>query len=268
MSAALRDHLLTNPDHGFRIEYHGMFLRMNKIPAVRLQTMQEFMRDATQQDVSAVKYGAELQHHRRSGSTAKKSVSLNKKRPGMEEYYERQLSENKISIFKNWSALCLFDTFTRISLNYPDKFNSWENEQFNIYIHSLYLKFYMYLANTQISHITEVSGETQKIRDGFVQFINEYYMSHISYKWLANEIHDKLLIGLDAKGELEKMEVKIKRINEYFREKRSKRLNRLLLTIALINIISVFLNSWNLKKLGAYFPRVIEYLSEIFNNLL
>lgn len=184
------------------------------------------------------------------------------------EYYERQLSENKISIFKNWSALCLFDTFTRISLNYPDKFNSWENEQFNIYIHSLYLKFYMYLANTQISHITEVSGETQKIRDGFVQFINEYYMSHISYKWLANEIHDKLLIGLDAKGELEKMEVKIKRINEYFREKRSKRLNRLLLTIALISIISVFLNSWNLKKLGAYFPRVIEYLSEIFNNLL
>lgn len=161
-------------------------------------------------------------------------------------FYEGQLKNNKISIFQNWSALSLFDTFTRISMNFPDDYRSWEYDYYNIYIHCLYLKFFMYLTNTELSDLTSVTKRTEIIRDKFIEFINDNYHSHISYKFLPDLMQDKLLYSLEIPSEIEKMEIKIQRINEHMQEKRQKAFNKVLITMTLLNIVGVVftLSEW------------------------
>lgn len=163
-----------------------------------------------------------------------------------ESYLREQLNNNKISVFKNWSALVLFDTFTRISNNFPDKFKSWETDYFHIYIHTLHIKFYMYLTNSKISDVTIVNKETESTRDEFIEFLNDYYQAHISYKFLPDLIQDKLLLALEIDNEIETMETKINRINEHAQEKREKMMNIVLMIITFLSVFSLFndLSQW------------------------
>ena len=161
-------------------------------------------------------------------------------------YLKEQITNNKISVFKNWSAIALFDTFTRISINFPDTFNSWELDYFHVYIHTLHVKFFMYMTNSHISDVTVVTKETEMLRDSFVEFVNDYYQTHISYKFLPDLIQDKLLYALEINSEIKTMETKIKRINEYAQEKREQRMNLVLLVITFLSVFSVIydLSNW------------------------
>lgn len=161
-------------------------------------------------------------------------------------YFKEQLTGNKISVFKNWSAMALYDTFTRISIDFPDTFKSWEYDYFNLYIHCIYIKFFMYLTNSELSDVTIVDKRTEKIRDRFIEFINDYHHSHISYKFLPDLLQDKLLYSLEIQSEIEKMETKIQRINEQFQEKREKTFNIALVVITLLGVFTVIydLSEW------------------------
>ena len=163
-----------------------------------------------------------------------------------ETYFKKQLASNKISVFKNWSALALYDTFTRISIDFPDNYNSWEYDYFNLFIHCIYIKFFMYLTNSELSDVTKVDKRTEKIRDRFIEFINDYHHSHISYKFLPDLLQDKLLYSLEIQSEIEKMETKIQRINEQFQEKREKTFNIALIVITLLGVFTVIydLSEW------------------------
>ena len=55
----------------------------------------------------------------------------------VKNYYNSIVENNVLQIYKNWGAISLFDSFTRISCNYPDEFSTWENDYFLIYIHVL-----------------------------------------------------------------------------------------------------------------------------------
>ncbi len=169
-----------------------------------------------------------------------------------EGYFEEQMENNKISVFKNWSALCLFDTFTRISFNMKDNFKVWEYDYFNIYINTLYIKSFMYLTNTELSDVTKATKQTSEIKDKFVEFINDYYLSHISYKFLPNLLYNKILYAMEIHTEIEKMETKIQRINESFQKKREITLNKALAVIIFLSLFSVIydLSSW-LGEMGA-----------------
>ncbi|RLD60220.1 MAG: hypothetical protein DRJ05_05065 [Bacteroidetes bacterium] len=169
-----------------------------------------------------------------------------------EKYFEEQMENNKISVFKNWSALCLFDTFTRISFNMKDNFKVWEYDYFNIYINTLYIKSFMYLTNTELSDVTKATRQTSEIKDKFVEFINDYYLSHISYKFLPNLLYNKVLYAMEIHTEIEKMETKIQRINESFQKKREITLNKALAIIIFLSLFSVIydLSSW-LEEMGA-----------------
>ncbi len=156
-----------------------------------------------------------------------------------ESYFKEQVANNKISVFRNWSALALYDTFTRISMNFPDRFRSWEYDYFNLYIHCLYIKFFMYLTNSELSDVTVVSKRTEKIRDMFIEFINDYHHSHISYKFLPDLLQDRLMFSLEIQSEIERMETKIMRINEHFQERREKSFNIALIIITLLSVFSV-----------------------------
>lgn len=163
------------------------------------------------------------------------------------QYYNNQISDNLISVFDNWAALTLFDTFTRISNNFPDEFRSWEYDYFNVYIHTLYSKFFLYLTSSKLSDVTTVNKETAAIRDEFIEFINDELHSHISYKFLPNLITEKLHQSLGIEIEVAKMETKVLRINEHFQEKREKTLN---IAISVIAFLSVFSSLYDFSEWG------------------
>lgn len=179
-----------------------------------------------------------------------------------ESYFKDQMIHNKLSVFKNWSAISLFDTFTRISNNFPDTFKSWELDYFQIYIHCLHIKFYMYLTNSKVSDVTTVTSETEKIRNDFIEFVNDYYQTHISYKFLPDLIQDKFLYALEIHSEIEMMEVKIKRINVHAQEKRERRMNLVLLVITFLSVFSLIydLSNW-IINLGVDKTIVFPWLS-------
>ena len=174
------------------------------------------------------------------------------------EYYEQQISENLISVFNNWSALTLFDTFTRISNDFPDRFKSWEYDYFNVYIHTLYSKFFLYLTSSKLSDVTVVNKATADIRDEFIEFINDEFHSHVSYKFLPNMIVEKLHNSLGVNVEVDKMETKVLRINEYFKEKREKTLN---IAISVIAFLSVFSSLYDFSEWGISvgYPRELMF---------
>jgi hypothetical protein len=173
-------------------------------------------------------------------------------------YFARQLSENRLSVFRNWSALALYDTFTRVGMNYPDTYRSWEYDYFLVYIHCLYIKFCMYLTNTKITTVTHVTRDTQRLRDQFIDFVNDNYHHQISYKFLPDLLKDKIMLALEVPREIEMMEIKINRINQHLREKRERSFNRTLLAITLLSIFPVVYNfsEW-LVFLGL--PRTFVY---------
>jgi hypothetical protein len=173
-------------------------------------------------------------------------------------YFNQQIRENKLSVFQNWSALALYDTFTRISVNYPDQHKSWEHDYFLIYIHCLYIKFCMYIINSKITNVTHVTSGTQKLRNQFIDFVNDNYHHQISYKFLPDLLKDKIMFALEGPREIEMMEVKINRINQHLREKRERTFNLTLLAITILSIFPVVYNfsEW-LVFLGI--PRDVVY---------
>lgn len=154
------------------------------------------------------------------------------------EYYQFLMQHNTIKVFRNWTALSLYDTFTRISCNFPDRFGSWETDYFHIYIYALYMKFYVYYTNSILSDVAILNKHNRVIRDEFIEFINDYSHTQISYKFLPDLVKDRMLMSMDVPNEIEKMEIKVNRINSYFQEKRETQMNVILTAITLLSIIS------------------------------
>jgi len=154
-----------------------------------------------------------------------------------DDYVNDQLNNNKISIFETWTALALFDTFTVITEN-SDDLIFWEPENFLTYIHALHIKFYMYLSNEKISVVTKISKETKRLKDSFIEFINDYYHTNISYNFLPDVLYHKIIFALEVDDELKEMERKIKRLNETVIEKSESKIQVILFIIAALSIFS------------------------------
>lgn len=154
-----------------------------------------------------------------------------------DEYFKKQMTENKISVFNTWSALALFDTFT-VLINKSDDLKHWEPENFQIYIYTLHMKFYMYVSNTKIKDVTKIGKETVKLKNDFIEFINDYYHAKISYNFLPDLIYQKLLFALGVEAEMKIMERKINRINETAEKNREIKFRNILFLIAILGIVS------------------------------
>ncbi len=171
---------------------------------------------------------------------------LNSPHTPSNDYYQKIATENTVSIYANWKAIVLFDSFTRISSSFPDKFRAWEREYFFIYIYCLYTKFKLYQFNGQLKDVYPVSRLSNRVRKNFIEFVNDYNLAYISYKFLPNTLYEKINHAIEIQKELDSMEAKIERLNEVHQEKKSKQLNSLLLTLSLLSIVSVVtdLSQW------------------------
>jgi hypothetical protein len=154
-----------------------------------------------------------------------------------ESYYKRIMKKNKISVFQNWEALCLFDTFTCIGNGQilERSYVSWDETYFKIYLYRLFFKYNLYRYN---SEIFEDKHSAIKVRDQFVDFLNRYEISHISFNFLPNEIYSKIGEALELEVELEKFKTRINNLSDKIQEERESKTNMLLHIVTVLGGIS------------------------------
>ena len=158
-----------------------------------------------------------------------------------ETYFQDLIRENEISLFRNWKALCLYDSFCRIAVNLDafDKHKLWLNEYILIYIYVLYARYFLHYTNNQLALLFKDPKLVEEHRDKFFKFKNEFNHTKISYKFLPNIIYEKFKETLDVEDEVVLIEEKLTRASLLKQEKYQQRINRILFVLTSLTLISV-----------------------------
>lgn len=121
-----------------------------------------------------------------------------------EAYYNSIMTVNKVSVFRNWSALALLDTFTVVGKGLDRDF-VWAASYFRmIYVHVLYQKDLLFDINRRFRNpdaVLDARGLVKEVKD-----IERYYaFPAISYNFLPQLIYEKIKEGLDVDKEREQI---------------------------------------------------------------
>lgn len=190
-----------------------------------------------------------------------------------EEYYNKLINENTISIFRNWKALALFDTFTVLfnskddsdfpyfsehlcieTMNnhireYANRFLfAWRNFYFRlIYIHSLYQKTILFGVNKKFRSGEQTKECTQLLQDMKVQE-HWYAFSNISYNFLPQLIYQSIDHGLEIGSERESLRKYIEQESERQDKLNEFKIGKLVLYITVITILSALYDGSSLIR--------------------
>ena len=168
--------------------------------------------------------------------------------------------KDTISVFNNWDALALFDSYTIVGKNLltsPVAQKSYTDTYFRIYILNLYVKFNLFRFKAEL-HLSPL-----RVRSQFENFINTYNLSQISFNFLPNLIYHVQRKALLIDNELEKFNERINRISNGIQEQQQKRTNALLSFVTIVasagSIIPIY-NNLEKVKLFLNWPTNIFYL--------
>ena len=154
-----------------------------------------------------------------------------------QEYFDKIMNKNKISVFNNWKGLSLFDTFTVLS--HPTNqylLDNWSNYYFGmIYIHSLFLKFYLFRMN--ILFRTKAI-EASSLEREFLKFELNCCFHKISYNFLPLEIYQSLDTGLEINEERKQIYRKIAQEKNIQEKEGDRKMNNLLLFLTCLTVFS------------------------------
>lgn len=149
-----------------------------------------------------------------------------------EEYFNQIISNNKLSIFSNWTALALFDTFTILSNpNIDENFREdFKLHYFKyIYLNDFYVRNFMFHANAKFR---ESNANIPKIEDEFKTFKHYFYFSRIAHNFSLQELHDKIDSSLKIEHEFNQLQSYLQDERQRTEKINEKRFN------AIINIIT------------------------------
>jgi len=169
-----------------------------------------------------------------------------------QDYYA-SIIENKLSVFVNWEALSLLDTFTVIGHNIimePKQYNTWSFTYFRIYLFRVFFKYNLYRYNSLMSNEDDNSIS---LRSKFEEFLNIFDTYPISYNFLPNEIFQNIDKGLNVQFELSNFHNRITRMTEAIKEKKQAQMNLLLELISVITAVTS----------AAAIPTIIEQVNII-----
>jgi len=167
------------------------------------------------------------------------------------EYYE-EIMRDRISVFNNWDALPLIDSFTTIGndiLNAPGNIDTYADIYFRIYVFNLYFKFSLFRFSDDILE------KSIRVRRRFDDFLGNYNISYISYKFLPNLIYKRQRKGLQIEEELAHFDTRVSRISLDLLEKTQLRSN------VLLGIISVLAGLGSINKILSGAEVVRQWLS-------
>ena len=154
-----------------------------------------------------------------------------------DEYIEKITSTNRLSVFKNWDALGLLDSFTIYSTQTEDRLiNQWKSSYFElIYLHALFKKVYLFDLNNRFRENSTCVANLEKEYENFEQ---ECCFHKISYNFLPHEILKTINSGLEIDEENKQLGEILVKSNERRKKRNENKVNMLLLGLSALTISS------------------------------
>ena len=153
-------------------------------------------------------------------------------------YYDRIMDGNCVSVFNNWKALSLFDTFTFLGHDISEgNIENWISNYFGmIYISELFVKFYLFRLNNdfRISH-----KRADKLLEQFDEFEYSCWFDQVSYNFLPRLIHHSMEEGLEILTEKERLYQMIAQQKDKREKDDDQRMNNLLFYLTLFTTFSM-----------------------------
>lgn len=173
-----------------------------------------------------------------------------------QSYYDTTMSENKISVFRNWTALALLDTVTVIGKDRDQDF-VWAASYFRmLYIHVLYQKICLFDINRKFR---DAGNDAVKLVDEMKKIEKGYSFPTVSYNFLPQLIYEKIKYGLEVDKEREQIHRYVEqegKRQEKEREREAadaeKRLSNSVLGLTILTLGSVLydVTSWVFELVG------------------
>ena len=197
------------------------------------------------------------------------------------EYYQ-EILKNSINVFKNYTGLALLDSFTIIGygvysgMDYKKiidpndrnnayfKFNTYNRIYFAIYVINIYIRYNVFRFNSIFKN------DPIKTRNEFVDFINYYNYSHISFNFLPNIIYQKMHNALGIDEEVKLFEKRLGSLTTEIQENQNK---RQAVVLGILSIITGIGSSTEILQLSEQFRYYLqwnqfEYYSIIISALI
>ena len=155
-----------------------------------------------------------------------------------QDYYDSILKSNRISVFKNWTGMALFDSFTVIG--YGKEFNVWPftNLYFQyVYLRNVFEKEFCFSRNNAY-RLNKVKGD---LPTDIALMEKYYFYDNISHNFLPNLLYQTIAKGLNVKEERELLSRQIK-------EKEESKNNRLLAFVSVFAVFSIAFDLYSILK--------------------
>lgn len=163
-------------------------------------------------------------------------------------YFKKTIDDNSISVFNNWKALALVDTFTVIMKRDYNFTNTWKSHYFRlIYIHVLYQKSLLFVMNKRFRSNNDCKFSKQLLQEMKEQE-SHYAFSDISYNFLPQIIYKVMDHSLDVASERNRLHEILEQEAERQDAIASCRLSRVLIFLTLITSLSVLYDTTSLIK--------------------
>lgn len=161
------------------------------------------------------------------------------------DYYESIMSSGRLSVFRNWKALGLLDTFTIVAEEIKEyMLEIWSEDYFRkIYLYTLFMKFLHFRINKDFR---EGVRSIKSIRKEITLFDTNYAYPKISYNFLPVEFYRIMVQGLDIEEEKAKITEKV---NEEKDRREAEVGDKMNLFLGVITCLTLFSAIWDFSCL-------------------
>lgn len=156
------------------------------------------------------------------------------------DYRASQVQDLGIKLFRNWRALALFDTFTRLALRGEDVHKSWEKDYLCIFQYVHLLRAQALALSARLSGMALDNVALLDQRDRWMELRNNIDLMFVSYKWLPNELFARMIKGTNALHEIHRADERLERMVQRFKERRARNLTRVGLVMLGLIIVLLF----------------------------
>ena len=161
------------------------------------------------------------------------------------EYFDGIVSQGRVSVFRNWGALSLLDTFTIFAFS-PKEFmlQVWAHDYFEkLYLYTLFRKFFLFRLNHSFR---ADKSRISRLKDDLEAFDRNYSFPVLSYNFLPEMIAGAMENGLDIADEKEKISVMVNQEKERREAETGDKMN---LFLGVISALTLFSAIWDFSCL-------------------
>lgn len=194
-----------------------------------------------------------------------------------DSYLERMMENNRVSVFKRWTALALHDTFTLHANGDKNNFmTEWRGFFRLLYIHSLFQKYYLSGLNERY-HSTIVESEEnwwktlkrvcrrrvtpiEALTQEFQIYNSHGCFNRVSYNFLPLEVDRAIDRGLEVNDEQAQLNEMLQSSHNHIQERNNSQTKALLVAISILTVFSAICDVCDLTYNASYGDNNIFYI--------